>query len=204
MKLKSYRCLVHYLDEDRFEEFIVDDTWILKAKRGMKAYLKSDERNFKIVNIHRLRLNDMNYYMNDAYNEAYIGIKARHGGPFGCVIVKDNKIVGCGHNTVIRDNDPTCHGEMNAIRDACNNLGTFDLSGCELYTTSEPCPMCKCAIMWANIKKVYYGCTVQDAADIGFRDVDFETQSPEMICVDRDECLDLFEMYSEDDKATHY
>ena len=122
-------------------------------------------------------------FMYVAEVEALQGITNRHGGPFGAVVVKDGEIVGSGHNTVLRDKDPTCHGEMNAIRDACNKLGTFDLSGCELYTTYYPCSMCKCAIMWANIKKVYCGCTVQDAADIGSRDVDFEPQSPEMIDV---------------------
>lgn len=122
-------------------------------------------------------------FMHVAEVEALHGITHRHGGPFGAVVVKDGEIVGSGHNTVLRDKDPSCHGEMNAIRNACNNLSTFDLSGCELYTTHYPCPMCKCAIMWANIKKVYTGCTVQDAADIGFRDVDFEPQSPEMLGV---------------------
>lgn len=122
-------------------------------------------------------------FMYVAEVEALQGITHRHGGPFGAVVVKDGEIVGSGHNTVLRDKDPTCHGEMNAIRNACNNLGTFDLSSCELYTTHYPCPMCKCAIMWANIKKVYTGCTVQDAVDIGFRDVDFEPQSPEMLGV---------------------
>lgn len=77
--------------------------------------------------------------------------------PFGTVIVKDGEIVGRGHNRVVVNQDPTCHGEMEAIRDACRNLGTFDLSGCELYTTAEPCPMCLGATLWANIPVVYYG-----------------------------------------------
>lgn len=137
----------------------------------------------------------MNKFMERAIKEAKEGIHNNDGGPFGSVIVKDGRVVGKGHNMVVACNDPTAHGEIEAIRDACNGLNTFDLSGCELYTTSEPCPMCKCAIMWANIKKVYYGCTVQDAADIGFRDVVFATQSPESVEVDRAECLDLFEEY---------
>ena len=137
----------------------------------------------------------MNKFMELAINEAKKGIRNKEGGPFGSVIVKDGKVVGRGHNKVVANNDPTAHGEMMAIRDACNRLGTFDLTGCELYTTSEPCPMCKCAIMWANIKKVYHGCTVNDAEDIGFRDVVFATQSPESIEVDRAECLNLFEEY---------
>ena len=137
----------------------------------------------------------MNKFMELAINEAKKGIRNKEGGPFGAVIVKDGKVVGHGHNKVVANNDPTAHGEMMAIRDACNRLGTFDLTGCELYTTSEPCPMCKCAIMWANIKKVYYGCTVKDAENIGFRDVIFATQSPESEELGRAECLKLFEEY---------
>lgn len=137
----------------------------------------------------------MNRYMQKAIEEAREGIQNNHGGPFGCIIVKDDVIVGRGHNMVVAHNDPTAHGEIQAIRNACEVLHTFDLTGCELYTTSEPCPMCKCAIMWANIKKVYYGCTVKDAENIGFRDVLFATQSPESEELGRAECLELFEKY---------
>lgn len=137
----------------------------------------------------------MNKFMEEAISQAYTGITLKHGGPFGAVIVKDDVIVGRGHNRVLVDNDPTAHGEMVAIRDACKNLGTFDLTGCELYTTAAPCPMCKCAIMWANIKTVYQGCDLQDTDKIGFRDVDFQTESPTIIEVDRDECLKLFKDY---------
>ncbi len=104
----------------------------------------------------------MNRYMELAIREAREGIEQGHGGPFGTVIVKDGKIVGRGHNCVLRDNDATCHGEVAAIRDAGRRLGTFDLSGCELYTTGEPCHMCLCACMWANISKIYYGCNIAD------------------------------------------
>ena len=89
------------------------------------------------------------------------------GGPFGCVIVKDGEIIAEGANTVLADNDPTCHGEMNAIRNACKELGTHDLSGCTLYTTSEPCPMCYGAIWWARIEKIYYASTTRDAKEFG-------------------------------------
>lgn len=109
-------------------------------------------------------------FMNEAIKEADTGIAARHGGPFGTVIVKDGIIVGRGHNRVLLKHDPTCHGEMEAIRDACAQLGTHDLSGCELYTTAEPCPMCLGGILWANIKTVYYGCNRKDTDCIGFRD----------------------------------
>ena len=89
------------------------------------------------------------------------------GGPFGCVIVKDGEIIAEGANTVLADNDPTCHGEMNAIRNACKELGTHDLSECTLYTTSEPCPMCYGAIWWARIEKIYYASTTRDAKEFG-------------------------------------
>ncbi len=109
-------------------------------------------------------------YMKEAIAEAYEGIHAHHGGPFGSVIVKDGLIVGRGHNRVLLKQDPTCHGEIEAIRDACANLGTHDLSGCALYTTAEPCPMCLGATLWANIRTLYYGCDRKDTDDIGFRD----------------------------------
>lgn len=140
-------------------------------------------------------------FMDIALQEAYEGISQGHGGPFGSVVVKQGEIVGRGHNRVLVNADPTCHGEMEAIRDACKNLGTYDLSDCELYTTAEPCPMCLGAIMWAKIKKVHYGCTKLDTADIGFRDDDFykvftgELELLELTECDRDGCLELFEKY---------
>ena len=99
--------------------------------------------------------------------------------PFGCVIVNaQGEIVGLGHNTVALDNDPTAHGEVNAIRNACKNLGTFDLSGCILYTSCEPCPMCLNACKWANITEVYYAADRYDAENIGFRDRVFYDDDP--------------------------
>lgn len=92
------------------------------------------------------------------------------GGPFGAAIVKDGRVITVTSNSVLIDNDPTAHAEMNAIREACKKLGTYDLSGCELYATGSPCPMCLSAIIWANIKKVYIGGQVKDAEAIGFRD----------------------------------
>ena len=94
------------------------------------------------------------------------------GGPFGASIVKDGKIISVAHNTVIETHDPTAHGEVNAIRKACQALGTHDLSECVLYTSAEPCPMCLSAIIWANIKEVYFANTRKDTADIGFKDDD--------------------------------
>lgn len=94
------------------------------------------------------------------------------GGPFGAVVVKDGKVITEASNTVTVDNDPTAHAEVNAIRKACAALGTFDLSGCELYTSCEPCPMCLAACYWAHIDKVYYAADREDAAAAGFDDSD--------------------------------
>lgn len=146
----------------------------------------------------------MNYFMSIAIKQAQEGIREGDGGPFGCVIVKDDKIVGFGHNMVVATCDCTAHGEIEAIRDACQRLNTYNLSGCELYTTSAPCPMCQGAIQWANIEKVYVGCTIQDAEDIGFRDKVFYENSPKIVEIDRAECLKLFEEYKNIKDKTIY
>lgn len=148
-------------------------------------------------------------YMQEAINEAYAGITKHEGGPFGSVIVKDGKIVGRGHNRVLANQDPTCHGEMEAIRDACRNLGTHDLTGCELYTTAEPCPMCLGGILWANITRIYYGCNRTDTAEIGFRDTLFYEHlsgQKDLITLTeqkRDRCLELFRQYSEESNSRY-
>lgn len=145
-------------------------------------------------------------YMKEAIAESATNLTTRNGGPFGAVIVKDGKIVGRGHNEVIKNQDPTCHAEMQAIRNACKALGTYDLSGCELYTSAEPCPMCLSAIIWANIKTVYYGNSAKDAAAIGFRDdfiYDFiqngrkDTKTLTLTQLDRDEANTIFQAYKE-------
>jgi guanine deaminase len=105
--------------------------------------------------------------------EAEDGMLAGDGGPFGAIVVKDNKIIGKGHNKVISSHDSTAHAEITAIREAEQALGTHDLSGCEIYTTCYPCPMCLGAIMWARISKVHYACTAEEAAYIGFDDQAF-------------------------------
>ena len=151
-----------------------------------------------------------NPYMTEAIREALDGISQGHGGPFGCVIVKDDEIIGSGHNMVLEEKDSTAHGEITAIRNAEDALDSYDLSGCELYTTGEPCPMCLYAILWANIDKVYYGCTIEDNADIGFRDEAFdelsggrESLSDFLVCIDRDACLKLFKVYSDMEHQTY-
>lgn len=110
--------------------------------------------------------------MKKAIEESKVNVSNNYkkGGPFGAVIVKNGEIICSAHNTVIESNDPTAHAEVNVIRNACNKLNTHDLSGCVLYTSAEPCPMCLSAIIWSNIKIVYYANTKKDADDIGFRD----------------------------------
>ncbi|WP_057893988.1 nucleoside deaminase [Lacticaseibacillus brantae] len=109
-------------------------------------------------------------FMATAAQLAMDNVTSGDGGPFGCVIVKDNQVIAQGHNQVLIDHDPTAHGEIVAIRRAGQVLKTHDLTGCVLYTSAYPCPMCLSAIIWANIKTVYYGNTAKDAAEIGFRD----------------------------------
>jgi guanine deaminase len=109
-------------------------------------------------------------YMRAAIEQARRGMAQNEGGPFGAVVVKDGRIVGRGNNKVTSTNDPTAHAEVVAIRDACRQLGSFQLDGCVLYTSCEPCPMCLGAIYWARPEKVFYGCTRADAASIGFDD----------------------------------
>lgn len=104
----------------------------------------------------------------------YASLKAKTGGVFGAVVVKDGKIIGEGYNQVVKNNDPTWHAEMQAIREACKNLGTFHLEGCTLYSSAECCPMCLCAAYWAHIDHIYYGAKVEDALKYGeFKDVNF-------------------------------
>ena len=105
-----------------------------------------------------------------AIDEALTGITAGDGGPFGAVIVKDGRIIGKGHNTVLKSHDPTAHAEINAIRDACHHMKDYHLTGAVIYTNFEPCPMCLSAIYWANMRTLYY-CAGRDTAEkIGFMD----------------------------------
>lgn len=143
-----------------------------------------------------------NQYMQLAIDEARVGIQNGDGGPFGSVVVKEGKVIGIGHNRVLSHHDPTAHGEVEAIRDACRHLGTHDLTGCDIYTTGEPCHMCLCACLWANIRRIYYGCTIKDNAIIGFRDDVFndlfngrEKMPDFLVEEDREACLELFKEY---------
>ncbi len=109
-------------------------------------------------------------FMQQAIELSHNGMHNNEGGPFGCIVVKGNEIVGKGNNKVTSTNDPTAHAEVTAIRDACKNLNTFQLEDCEIYTSCEPCPMCLGAIYWARPKVVYFANTRTDAANIGFDD----------------------------------
>ncbi|MFH1456160.1 MAG: nucleoside deaminase [archaeon] len=146
----------------------------------------------------------MNKFMKIAINEALDGTKNGEGGPFGAVIVKDGKIIAQGHNEVLKTNDPTAHAEIVVIRKACNKLKRFDLTDCEIYSSCEPCPMCFAAIHWAKMKKLYFGCTQNDAADIGFDDKfiydvikgETKTQQVSKKQLDREECLEPFKKWT--------
>ncbi len=145
----------------------------------------------------------MNQYMKVAKEFAEDNLRTNVGGPFGACIVKDGVIVGRGSNHVLENNDPTAHAEVMAIREACKTLHTYDLSGCELYTSCYPCSMCLSAIIWSNIKKVYYGNTKEDAAKIGFRDDDIyrfirNMENGGMLTLksmDREETIETFEKF---------
>jgi len=144
------------------------------------------------------------FFMKRAIELAQMGVEMNLGGPFGCVVVKDGEIVGEGNNQVTSSNDPTAHAEVIAIREACKSLNTFQLDGCTIYTSCEPCPMCLGAIYWARPAKVFYACTRDDAASIGFDD-DFIYQelektnaSRELVLTNlmREEALELFTAWS--------
>lgn len=134
------------------------------------------------------------------------------GGPFGCVIVKGDQVVGIGSNSVSSTNDPTAHAEVVAIRDACKNLGHFQLDGCEVYTSCEPCPMCLGAIYWARPSKVYYANDKNDASDAGFDDqfiyeeieMDYSERKIPFQQLMRNEAKTVFEEWVEKENKTLY
>ncbi len=153
-----------------------------------------------------------NKFMQIAYEEALAGLRKNHGGPFGAVVVQNGTIIARAHNQVIDSHDPTAHAEILAIRLASTQLETFDLSGCEIYSTCEPCPMCLGAIIWAKIRNLYYACTQEDAAKIGFDDqliyhtIRGETNEKVIHTTQmgRDACLNLFEMWTQKEDKVPY
>lgn len=134
------------------------------------------------------------------------------GGPFGAVIVKDGKIVAGSSNSVTLENDPTAHAEVSCIRKACKELGTFDLSGCDIYTSCEPCPMCLGAIYWAHLDRIFYANDRKDAGAIGFDDdfiyeemeKPFDQRRTPLIQILRSEGLQVFRMWDEKEDKTEY
>jgi guanine deaminase len=152
----------------------------------------------------------MNAFMQVAYDEALAGMLANAGGPFGAVITKNHKIVASGHNTVFEDTDPTAHAEINVIRQACRELASYNLSECQLYTSSMPCPMCLGAILWARIPIVYYGATAQDAARGGFDDQRFyemiRSQKLDLVIkrIDSEGGAALFDLWLAKEDRQHY
>ncbi|MEI7500083.1 MAG: nucleoside deaminase [Bacteroidota bacterium] len=144
-------------------------------------------------------------YLNEAFDEAFQSVRSNIGGPFGAVIVMDGKIIGKGGNRVSSQNDPTAHAEIVAIRDACQNIKNFDLTGSILYSTCEPCPMCLSAIYWANIKAVYYCSTRYDADAIGFKDshiyeeltIQPENRKIKFIKISHTKAIELFREWTE-------
>ena len=154
----------------------------------------------------------MNEYMRIAIEEAEEGVRCDHGGPFGAVIVYNGKVIARGHNRVIATNDPTAHAEMEVLREAARKLGRFDLSDCDIYSSCEPCPMCFSAIHWAKMKNLYFGCSREDAADIGFDDnfiydVIRGTAEKEQVHIEqieRENCLKPFKKWEDKSDKVQY
>lgn len=153
-----------------------------------------------------------NHFMERAIALARKGMLGGEGGPFGAVLVRGGEIIGEGWNRVVATNDPTAHGEIVAIRDACSRIGRFSLDDCDIYTTGQPCPMCLGAIHWARIRSIYYGFSIEDAAGIGFDDREFfqqfslpaaERSIPEKEC-GRAEAMALAEEYMKLPGRTRY
>lgn len=142
-------------------------------------------------------------YLKMAMDDAKTGYRQGDGGPFGAVIVKDGEVLAVAHNCVIKNNDPTAHAEVMAIRKACEKIGSYSLKGTVLYATGEPCPMCASAIIWANIELCYYANTVADADRIGFRDNKIyryfkgETSILQKEHIPDEECLAMYDEYRE-------
>ncbi len=141
-------------------------------------------------------------FMRVALDEAHAGVDGGDGGPFGAVIVKNEKIIAQAHNTVLKDHDPTQHAEIKAISEASRKLGNHDLSGCEIYTTTEPCTMCFSAIHWAKIDRLIYGTTINDVQRLGFNELPIPAEKMKELASSpvkiesgfmKDECLKLLD-----------
>lgn len=156
-------------------------------------------------------MSEKNLFMMRAIELSIESAKSK-GGPFGCVIVKNNKIIAEGSNKVTMNNDPTAHGEIVAIRAACQKLNTFNLSECDLYSSCEPCPMCLSAIYWSRIKNIFYANTRIDAKNIDFDDSfiyseinkNLENRKIKMHQIHRDEALEAFKIWENKEDKIKY
>jgi len=157
-------------------------------------------------------MNNHEKFMQMAIDLAEYNVKEGQGGPFGAVIVKDGMVLARSANKVVSNNDPTAHAEVSAIRLACQELETYNLAGCEIYTSCEPCPMCLGAIYWARIDKIYYANTKADAAAIGFDDhfiyqeldLPMDRRRLPIVQLMHDEALSAFRLWSESENKTDY
>lgn len=151
-------------------------------------------------------------FMQQAIDLSLHAISHNEGGPFGCIIVQGDTIIGRGNNKVTSTNDPTAHAEIVAIRDACKNIGSFQLEGCEVYTSCEPCPMCLGAIYWARPKVVYFANNREDAAEIGFDDsmiyeemnTHIDQRKIPIISLGRENALKVFEQWGRNPNKSKY
>jgi len=157
-------------------------------------------------------MSDQQKFMDEAVRLSKRCMETGQGGPFGCIVVKDGEIVGRGWNKVLADHDPTAHAEVIAIRDACANLGTYQLNGCDIYTSCEPCPMCMGAIYWSRPDRVYYANTRHDAAATGFDDsfiydelaLQLEQRRIPMIALDKSAAIAVFDLWLKKEDRERY
>ncbi len=162
--------------------------------------------------LHMCATTTKNEFMQEAIRLSIENVTSGQGGPFGAVIVKDGKIIARGANQVTSSNDPTAHAEVVAIRNACKELGSFQLDGCEIYTSCEPCPMCLGAIYWARPDKMYFANTKKDAADIQFDDqfiyeemeIPYTNRKLETVQMMREEALEAFKIWSDSINKIEY
>jgi tRNA(Arg) A34 adenosine deaminase TadA len=151
-------------------------------------------------------------FMRRAIELALIGVNDNDGGPFGCVIVRNGEIIGEGRNLVTSTNDPTAHAEIVAIRNACSDIGSFQLDNCTIYTSCEPCPMCLGAIYWSRAEQIFIGCTREEAAAFGFDDafiydeiaVDPAKRSIPIINILNDEAIECFNAWGANPDKIEY
>ncbi len=166
--------------------------------------MSKNDNSISAMNHHR--------FMEEAIALSRLSVRQYNGGPFGAVVVKDEKIIATGHNKVTLDNDPTAHAEVVAIRNACRHLQSFQLNDCIIYTSCEPCPMCLGAIYWARIERAYYANTKNDAANIGFSDLfiyqeldrAIEQRKLSMTQLLRDEALKVFQEWQDNTDKIEY